>query len=183
MQDKKTIHKYNSLFCLIFVSWNLITKLKTRWRPRHSGQRDEGPPRRKPDPGWLLLEAQREGPSLEEPPPTCRSRYDPHSHIRGLGSPVVGNVSRLTFCLLLYLRGDLHFLSQLAACTTNSNAPQACGIDCHPVISVPAQWCKGFQTPSLGLSFSSSSSPLPRTLSIRLSSALLQVVAITHPGQ
>lgn len=84
------IHKYNSLFCLIFVSWNLFTKLKTRWRPGHSGQRDEGPPRRKPDPGWLLLEAQREGPSLEEPPPTWQIPLRSALPHPGPGKPCCG---------------------------------------------------------------------------------------------
>ena len=116
-------------------------------------------------PSGLMVRAGREGRLPWEELPTTRQTR--------LGPTLLHPEPRSTYCwecqsAILFLsltiwEGDLHFLSQLAACTSNSNALQAHGIDCHPVISVPAQWCKGFQIPSLGLSFSSSSFPRPRT--------------------
>ena len=161
------IHKHNSFF--IFVMWNLIIRLKEKKKKNRKAflpayERGKDPPV-EGCPEWARGESwERGSPSLGR---ATASPADP------AGTQAPASRPRSTYCwecqsAVLFLslaigEGDLHFLSQLAACTPNSKALQARDIDCRPVISAPAQRCKGFQIPSLGLSFSSSSSPLPRT--------------------
>lgn len=99
----------------------------------------------------MVVRAGRGQLHLEELPQSCCNPAEIHTSASWAKEALlIGIWFSWHFCLPLYLRGGSAFSKRVGRCTLNSVTLQAGSIDCHPVISVAAQWCKGFRCPPSG---------------------------------
>lgn len=143
LQDKKMIHKHNSF---IFVMWNLIIRVKGKKADGIPASLWEGAT----SSGRLVVRAGRGSPlgRATDYPADPVGAHAPASRVEK--HLLLGMSVRYSASLPRYLRRGSAFSKPVGSMHLKQQCTAGPRIDCHPVISVPAQWCKVFRYPPLG---------------------------------
>lgn len=160
LQDKKMIHKHNSF--LIFVMWNLIIRVKGKKAGWHSCQ---------PVRGVRTLQWQARGESWKRGSPSLGRATDYPADPAGAHAPasrvekhlLLGMSVRYSASLPRYLRRGSAFSKPVGSMHLKQQCTAGPRYRLSPCDKCASSVVQGFQIPSLGLSFSSSSFPLPHT--------------------